>query len=221
TVGAIPANAVDWVYVQLRETPTGASVFERSYFVQDDGFVVDEAGGPIGGAIADGSYYVVVMQRNHLAVMSAVPFLFDGTGALVCDLTLPDACYNGGIPNDGVNELEPGIYGMIAGETTDPGSTGGTISDPDKGLVNTGNGLSGYQLADVNFSATVTDPDKGFINLNNGKSCQVPGIIFAIAAGANININSEIVEINQNANKTFKKQDSKVNRNNKTQPRRR
>ncbi|MCD4650863.1 MAG: C10 family peptidase, partial [Candidatus Cloacimonetes bacterium] len=217
TVGAIPADIVDWVYVQLRATPTGAIVYGASYLLQDDGFIVDELGNPVGSDIPAGDYYVVVMHRNHLAAMSSVSHTFDNSMSQICNLTLDDACYTGSTTNAGVKLLETGVYGLIAGETTDPAGTGGTITDPDKGLINTGSGTSGYRLADINFSATVTDPDKGFINLNSGRTCQVPGLSAAVASGLNINNSDEIVEVSESIgrkqnNKSVSNKKSRHNR---------
>ncbi|MCD4651436.1 MAG: lamin tail domain-containing protein [Candidatus Cloacimonetes bacterium] len=174
-VTAIPATAVDWVYIELRDAPD-SPCNGSSFFVTQDGYVVTENGNAVNFDNPAGDYYVVVIHRNHIAAMSLVAHTFDTSMTQICDLTLDNSANFGTIANDGVNELETGVYGLIAGETTDPGSTGGTITDPDKGIINTDNGASGYQLADINFSATVTDTDKGFINLNNGKTCQVPAI---------------------------------------------
>ncbi|MCD4651461.1 MAG: pre-peptidase C-terminal domain-containing protein [Candidatus Cloacimonetes bacterium] len=123
TILSMPANIVDWVYVQLRSTPTGASIFEQSYLLQDDGFVVDETGNPIGSNILAGDYYVVVTHRNHLGIMSADAQPFTASGTTLSNLTLDSSTYDSGIANEGVKLLETGIYGMIAGETTNPGYT--------------------------------------------------------------------------------------------------
>jgi len=217
SISAMPANIVDWVYIQLRSTPTGAPIFEQSFLLQDDGFIVDVNGNGVSYMMQADDYYVVVVHRNHLAIMSDTPHTFNNTSTQICDLTGNNTTYNSGVSNEGVSMLETGVYGMIAGETTDPASTGATITDADKSLINSMNGDAGYLLADTNFSAIITDTDKGFININNGKTCQVPGIVRGasianISASQNgifIEVENEIeAEQTQENNKILRKTDS-------------
>jgi hypothetical protein len=74
TVESVPANITDWVLIQLRSDPAGPVVSQRSFFIRNDGMVVDTDGLTtqlkLGGA-PDGSYYIAVFHRNHPAVMSA------------------------------------------------------------------------------------------------------------------------------------------------------
>ncbi|MCD4650870.1 MAG: hypothetical protein K8S56_03680, partial [Candidatus Cloacimonetes bacterium] len=177
TVSAMPAWAVDWVYVQLRTAPTSAPVVEASFLLNETGHIVDEMGLPMSFNMASGNYYAVVTHRNHLAVMSANAITFDTSNAQTFDLTTSGACYYDSAVNDGVSEVEPGIFALLAGETTDPAGTSGTITDADKGAIANNFLATGYQLADTNFSDTVTDSDKGFVNLNSGTACQVPSAV--------------------------------------------
>ncbi|MCD4650422.1 MAG: hypothetical protein K8S56_01345, partial [Candidatus Cloacimonetes bacterium] len=176
SVTEMPASAVDWVQVQIRSLPNSANVAEESMLLLSDGTIQDSDGGVPGVVAPDGSYYIVVLHRNHLGVMSLIAHSFvpDAYTTNLADLTLSNACYNDGAPNTGVIEVDTGVFAMIAGETTDSGTANGTITDPDKAVINTTNGSTGYQLGDTNFSGTVTDSDKAFINVNNGKSCLVP-----------------------------------------------
>ena len=74
TVESVPANITDWVLIQLRSDPAGPVVSQRSFFIRNDGMVVDTDGQAtqlkMGGA-PDDSYYIAVFHRNHLAVMSS------------------------------------------------------------------------------------------------------------------------------------------------------
>lgn len=70
---AIPSNVVDWIGVELRTTPGGTAVTERSFFLRNDGVITD-----LDGTTADlrfynvgsGDYYILIKHRNHLPVMS-------------------------------------------------------------------------------------------------------------------------------------------------------
>ena len=76
SVASLPANVTDWVLVQLRSGPAGPVVSQRSFFIRNDGMVVDTDGLTtclrLGGT-PDGNYYIAVFHRNHLAVMSSDP----------------------------------------------------------------------------------------------------------------------------------------------------
>lgn len=74
TVPAIPAGVVDWILVQLRTRADSAAVNSRSAFLRKDGMVVAEDGVDtnLDMSAVEGSYYLVVKHRNHLAVMSSV-----------------------------------------------------------------------------------------------------------------------------------------------------
>ena len=74
----VPATAVDWALVELRENdaPAYTLVASKSAFLLADGSVVDidfaltnEA--PVKIEADAGTYFVVVKHRNHLGVMSA------------------------------------------------------------------------------------------------------------------------------------------------------
>ncbi len=72
TAATKPANAVDWVLVQLRETAGGATVESRATFINADGFLIEDDGTQgIGIKSKPGDYFIVVKHRNHLGVMSA------------------------------------------------------------------------------------------------------------------------------------------------------
>lgn len=79
---------VDWVQVQLRDAATPATVIEsRAFLLQADGDVVTPAGGTsLSFSAPPGNYFVAVLHRNHLGVMtlaaqtlSAVPVPIDFT----------------------------------------------------------------------------------------------------------------------------------------------
>jgi len=73
TVSSIPADAVDWVLVQLRDDTTPSTVItSKAAFVNNLGNVIDKNGNTdIGLPTEPGTYYLSVKHRNHLAVMSS------------------------------------------------------------------------------------------------------------------------------------------------------
>jgi subtilisin family serine protease len=74
-VNSIPINIVDWILVELRETPSGKVISSKSFLLRNDGAVVDDDGinETIEMSAPEGNYYIVIKNRNHLAVMSHVP----------------------------------------------------------------------------------------------------------------------------------------------------
>lgn len=78
TANSIPANAVDWVLVELRtgtpslETPATSVSSTQAALLLSDGSVVDPAtqGNLVFESISSGNYYVVIRHRNHLDIMS-------------------------------------------------------------------------------------------------------------------------------------------------------
>lgn len=72
TAPSKPANAVDWVLVQLRETASGPIIESRSAFVNKDGFLIDDNGNQgIGIKSKPGDYFIIIKHRNHLGIMTA------------------------------------------------------------------------------------------------------------------------------------------------------
>jgi hypothetical protein len=71
---------VDWVFVQLRSTPTTV-VATRSALLLKNGMVVETDGKtPVKFmGVSPGAYYVTVRHRNHLGVMTGVPQMLGGS----------------------------------------------------------------------------------------------------------------------------------------------
>jgi len=125
SVGAIPnANVVDWVLVEIRETPGDANtataatmVAQQAAFLLDDGSIVDLDGSSnilVPMAFTD-SVFVVVYHRNHVRVMSAVAVQMVG-GAYEYDFTADAAkSYGSQIKDLG------GVYGMYASDIDNDG----------------------------------------------------------------------------------------------------
>jgi PKD repeat protein len=67
----VPSNVVDWVLVQLRPSATSSPATSVSALLRDDGRLIRSDGGATVHLDAAGHQHVVLLHRNHLAVMSA------------------------------------------------------------------------------------------------------------------------------------------------------
>ena len=170
-VGSIPAGAVDWVYIQLRETSSGAAVSSRSAFLKSNGYLMDDGGSetilmPLPG-VQNGNYYIVVRQRNHLAIMSAGTHYLESSGSTVYDFTTAQSKAWGTAP---MKELGTGIYGLFTGDANGSGG----ISSADRVAVYADKDLTGYRGTDLNLSTAVNSADRVLCYGNKDLSSQVP-----------------------------------------------
>jgi Leucine-rich repeat (LRR) protein len=167
-VTSIPADVTDWVYVQLRSTADGEAVASRSFFLKNDGMVVDGDGTTTDLAMdaVGGVYFIVVRHRNHLAVMSATAQALNSTSTTLYSFTTGSGQYYGGAI--GAKELETGVWGMIGGDVNDSGH----VSAADRIQVRTAGGF-GYVVEDVNLTGNVSAADRIFIR-NAGGFSAVP-----------------------------------------------
>lgn len=170
-VNPIPADIVDWVFVELRSTKTGSAVASRSAFLHKDGCIVDDNG--ISGQVmmnsVGGDYFIVIRHRNHLAVMSDETHTLSVSSAVLYDFTTDDSTpydkYEGG----DAAVLESGVYGMYAGDGNDSGII--TINDGNLALSDRDN--VGYYQTDYNLSGIVTISDVNLSDSNRDISTNV------------------------------------------------
>lgn len=74
---SIPSDVIDWVLVELRNNTTATSIETRkAAFVNEDGEIVNLDGNQFTIEVAEGNYYIVIHQRNHLPIMSKTEVLF-------------------------------------------------------------------------------------------------------------------------------------------------
>jgi hypothetical protein len=174
TVGAIPAEVVDWVLLKLR-TSTNASdeVAGRAAFLKNDGSIVDlDGSSPVGfSGVGVWDYYIVVYHRNHLALMSSNLQALSETSSSY-DFTTAQAKAYG---TNAMKELSPGVFGMIAGD----GNSDGQVDDADKTQswrLQNGTAWDYLKFTDYNQDGGIDVLD---LNLywrpNSGNVSQVPG----------------------------------------------
>jgi hypothetical protein len=122
-VTVVPADVVDWVYIELRQASDpsladASTIFgKRAAFLKSDGKIVDMDGiSPVkfyNAPLTPGnSVYAVVKHRNHLAAMSNTGALKNGTGIYEYDFTdLESKTYGG---PDGI-KLVAGKWSLVGG----------------------------------------------------------------------------------------------------------
>ncbi|MBN1672442.1 MAG: PKD domain-containing protein [Kiritimatiellae bacterium] len=166
--GEAPAGVVDWLLIELRDT-NGHAVVCRSAWLGPDGCVLSDDGstGLIVGVSAGQSYQLVLKHRNHLAVMSAEPLVITNQW-IAYDFTTGSNQYWGG--TDAAVELEPGVWGMIAGDADGDGE----ILEADARIHASQRQRAGYCRGDFNMDGIVRDDDvELFWFANEGRSTAV------------------------------------------------
>ena len=166
----IPANVVDWVLVQVRDSANNKVILaQRAAFLTSQGKVVSAEGDPklqMRDNIPDHAY-VALLHRNHLGVMTAQPV----------DLSQP---LDFGDPNTPVFGLNPrklinGRALLYAGDANADGS----INAVDKNRFWQMQNGQPFQYeaggGDMNMDGSVDVIDANeYWRINNGKASQIP-----------------------------------------------
>ncbi|MBN1541384.1 hypothetical protein JW992_04495 [candidate division KSB1 bacterium] len=174
TAAAIPENVIDWILVQLRATADGSAVVQKSFFVKNDGSVVDTDGTTVDldlPGVDEGSYYLVLRHRNHLAVMSASVQALNSLSASLYDFSTGSDKYYG---SGGAVQLATGIWGLSAGDSD--GNNAIESADYTTWKTAAQAGSSGYQITDLNLDGQVTTADYvlWYNSQQAGAASQVP-----------------------------------------------
>ena len=158
---------VDWVYVSLMDKmDQSVEIASTSGFVQVDGDIVKENGvDALTFDVAANDYYVRIIHRNHLAILTAAPVTLNGGGSTL-DLTAdPLAIF------EGVNAVADlgGIFAMISGDV----DSNGQIQNIDVNNVRPQIGVSGYLNIDADMNGQVQNTDINlYIRPNLGRGIQ-------------------------------------------------
>lgn len=164
SVSAIPQNVTDWVLVQLHNTADGAPVASHSSFLRQDGYIVADDGTTSILVVAPpGNYFITIVHRNHLTLMSASTISLNSNTASVYDFTTGP---NKGYGINGMTELEPGIWGMWAGDINHDGLV--TTRDYKIWFESERAGTAGYLHSDVNLDGLIDEQDYSIV-LDNAK----------------------------------------------------
>jgi len=158
---------VDWVYVSLMDKmDQSVEIASTSGFVQVDGDIVKENGvDALTFDVAADDYYVRIIHRNHLAILTAAPVTLNGGGSTL-DLTAdPLAIF------EGVNAVADlgGIFAMISGDV----DSNGQIQNTDVNNIRPQIGVSGYLNIDADMNGQVQNTDiNQYIRPNLGRAIQ-------------------------------------------------
>ena len=169
SVTSIPTGVVDWILLELRSgTSSSTIVARRAAFVKYNGSVVDLDGTDevSFNGVSNGNYYVVVMHRNHLSVMSTNAIPLSSNSPLYDFTTSPSKAYG----TDALANLGGGKWGMYAGDS----DTNGIINVLDYGNVSNFLFDTGYRLGDLDLNGVVNVLDYSKSSSNLLKSSQVP-----------------------------------------------
>lgn len=168
SVISVPANVVDWVYLELRSTSGGSPVVngQRAAFIKSDGSIVDLDGiSPVKTDVIGGNYYIVIGHRNHLPVMSRNAERLDSVSALY-DFSTGLEKYFGVAAADLGNDQ----FGMYAGDA----NKSFIITAADYTVVTDNLFMSDYNQGDINMTGIVTASDYTLITKNIFVSSNVP-----------------------------------------------
>lgn len=176
-VESLPAQIVDWVLIELRDAPNGASatsatmINRQALFLKSNGSIVALNGSsiPTTNVNVTQGLFAVIYHRNHLAVMNANPIPGAG-GVYALDFTTSAANFYGG--TTGCKELTTGVWGMIASD----GNGDNIVDANDETAVwHIDAGMSGYLGSDFSAEAESDNNDKNLYWLPNiGRTSQVP-----------------------------------------------
>jgi hypothetical protein len=177
TLSSIPGNAVDWLYVELRdansaETATeGDTIAKCAALLLNDGSIVDVDG--VSNLQFNVSYdeklFVDIRSRNHLGVISSTR-LIKSAGIFPYDFSSGIGQAYGG--PDGHKHLGGGVWGMRSGDANGNGDI--EILDINNVWRNQV-GFSGYLESDFNLDGQSDNKDKDDYWLPNlGKGSFIP-----------------------------------------------
>ena len=178
-VAQIPhPDIVDWILLELRETPGGPEtatsstvIFRKSVFVTKSGSLVELDGvSPLVFPVSfDDNIYIVLYHRNHLAIMSNLP-VTPNLGSYSYDFSAGAGQVYGG--TIGYKEIGNGYWGMAGGD----GTADGQVNNVDKNDVwSPEAGASGYLSGDFTMDGQVNNTDKNDVWApNTGMGGQVP-----------------------------------------------
>ncbi len=174
SVTSIPANVVDWVLIEGRDSPTafqatGTQTFGRqAAFLLSDGSIVGMDGvSPISFQHYHLMYelFVIVHHRNHLSILSS-NYLTETNGVYTYDFTTSTAqAYQSGEKD--VNGVAV-IYGGDA-------NADGVINTDDGTIWQGEAGTTGYLKSDITLDGQSDNKDKNDVWISNiGAESKVP-----------------------------------------------
>jgi len=156
-IQSVPDKTVDWVKVDLLDTPDGTALASQAFLLRSDGMIVEPDGYTTGlgfPQISAGDYYVQITHRNHFSVLSAAAITLSGTYSNAYDFTSDNQKY---YQQTGCVQLNTTVWGVTGGDadhnqTTDNNDFSNWYQDAQ-------NGFYGYRSSDFNLDGKVTTLD--------------------------------------------------------------
>gem|GEM_PF-3241011 len=146
---------VDWILIELRDKADSTNVLStRAALLQADGDVVDVDGNSsvLFSGVSTDSYFIVIIHRNHLGIMTESPVFLQNGAANITDFIST-------LPTYGTNAQQPisGRFAMWPGDVNGDGA----ISASDRSLIwNDRNADPVYFNSDVSLDAKVDAADR-------------------------------------------------------------
>ena len=127
-VSPIPANVVDWVLVELRQSDTIQNAKttgpRRAAFLMSNGSIVDTDGvSPVRfyNLTVTQKLYPVIWHRNHMPVIAAHSVPINGSGTYLYDFSSGSGQVYGGTNGTKQIDASPVRWGMVAGDANSNG----------------------------------------------------------------------------------------------------
>lgn len=181
TAGSVPAGAVDWVLVELREAASAAAALSATKVGSAAGFLMNDGSIKATDGTSDltvslsgntgSEFFVVVYHRNHLSIMSASAIV-DSGGTYSIDFTSASA--NTHQTTTALTTLSTGKFALPAGDADGDGDVDATDLSTWQGQ-NGGTFSYNSTNGDFNLDGVINAVDRNdFQQKNNSKSSQVP-----------------------------------------------
>ncbi|MCH2034927.1 MAG: M4 family metallopeptidase [Tenacibaculum sp.] len=161
------SDAVDWIEIQLRSADDINTIIAAKSFLLEKNSGVSSADGISDLSISawQGNYYVAVVHRNHLTVVTKNPIIFDGDEANV-DFTSDGSVLNG---SNALVEVIHSVFALPAGNVEGIGQI--QNSGVNSTILQLGN--SGYSIFDVDMNGQIQNTDINIIRQNLGRGEQI------------------------------------------------
>jgi photosystem II stability/assembly factor-like uncharacterized protein len=170
-LGSSPARTVDSVRIQLRSAANDTIVIaSQTALLRNNGLATNFTPSGSGGTgfpilffstVPDGSYYIVVKHRNHLAVRSSSTVSVNSSGTATWNFStaLSQAKSFGTQPGQKQIDSSPLRFGMFAGDADGNGS----VQTADiQSFLRLALGRAGYVGSDVSLNGQVQNTDVEF-----------------------------------------------------------
>ncbi len=156
TVASVPADAVDWVLLQLKTAPAGAALVSQSAFLDKYGCLVSDDGlvDKIMLEIESADYYLTVRHRNHFIAQSSSRHTLAGNATMLYDFSSAADHF---VDTDAAVQLETGVWGIRAGDINQDGIL--TTRDYVPWYRSWINSETGYRDEDFNLDGSVGTAD--------------------------------------------------------------